>query len=664
MRKTLIAAALSAGFLPLHALAQSNDAITVTATRFPERRLEAPVGMTVISAEQISRDTARTLPELLGHLGGLYTRNNSGDPNLQIDLRGFGITGDQNTLVLLDGIRLNENDLSSTKLSAIPLQSIERIEILRGSGSVLYGGGATGGTVNIITKGPKPGVTEGYLYGGAGDYGTLEGRAAANFAGTNLGMTVSGSHAESDNYRINNRVRQDNVSGDLRYFSGGGSLALKFGTDIQRLQLPGVRDQNQLVSDPRGATTPNDWSTRDGSYATLLARHSAGAFDLAADLGYRDQVATSMFNSFGSFSDTRMHSLVFSPRVSWNGEPLGVPTNLVVGADLGDWDYGRRIGTDPSTIAMPFSTTNGSQHSSAFYFLYNAQVAAPLKLSLGWRSQRVTDRVIQAGFGSSDQQQTHSADAGELGLQYALNSAWTLFGRLGSSFRFATIDDNGLTSTGNLLQPQTANNADAGVEYRDRGLRLRANLYRINLNNEIYFSPLVVPSGGFFPGANTNLSPTRREGLELAGQAPLAGSLTLSGNANFQSAKFRSGIYGGVDATGKDVPLVPSVLANLQLAWNFAPGSQALAALGYAGQQRYDNDQANSFSQKMPAYTLLDLKLSQRLAQWTLSASVNNVFDKAYYSYAIVNSFACTTPICAYPQIGRNFFVSAELPLK
>ncbi|HUK04983.1 MAG TPA: TonB-dependent receptor [Burkholderiales bacterium] len=663
MRKSIIAAALSAGFLPLHALAQSDDAITVTATRFPERRLQAPIGMTVITADEIARDTARTLPEMLGHLGGLYTRNNSGDPNLQIDLRGFGITGDQNTLVLLDGIRLNENDLSSTKLSAIPLQSIERIEILRGSGSVLYGGGATGGTINIITRAAKPSVTEGYLYGGAGDYGTREGRATATLAGANAGLTISGSHGESDNYRVNNRARQDNVNGDLRYFSSGGSLALKFGTDIQRLQLPGVRDQNQLVSDPRGATTPNDWSTRDGNYATLLARHGAGAFDLAADLGYRDQVATSMFNSFGSFSDTRMHSLVFSPRVSWNGEPLGAPTNLVVGADLGDWNYGRRIGTDPSTIATPFSTTTGSQHSSAFYFLYNAQVAVPLKLSLGWRTQRVTDRVIQAGFGASDQRQTRSADAGELGLQYALGGAWTLFGRLGSSFRFATIDDNGLTSTGSLLRPQTAKNLDAGVEYRERGLRLRASLYRIDLNNEIYFSPLVVPTGGFFPGANTNLSPTRREGLELAGQAPLAADLTLSGTANFQSARFRSGVYGGVDVSGKDVPLVPSAIANLQLAWNFAPKSQALASLSYAGRQRYDNDQANTFPQKMPSYTLLDLKLSRRLADWTLSAAVNNVFDKAYYSYAIVNSFACATAVCAYPQIRRSFFVSAELRL-
>src|SRR6185436_6420516 len=112
--------------------------------------------------------------------------------------------------------------------------------------------------------------------------------------------------------------------------------------------------------------------------------------------------------------------------------------------------------------------------------------------------------------------QTRSADAGELGLQYALDNAWTLFARAGTSFRFATVDDNGLTSTGRLLEPQTAKNLDAGIEYRNGGLRLRANLYRIDLKNEIYFSPLVV-----LFGANTNLSPTRREGLELAGQVPL-----------------------------------------------------------------------------------------------------------------------------------------------
>ena len=67
-------------------------------------------------------------------------------------MRGFGIFGDQNTLVLLDGQRISENEQASVNWSAIPLSAIERIEIMRGSGAVLYGGGATGGTINIITK--------------------------------------------------------------------------------------------------------------------------------------------------------------------------------------------------------------------------------------------------------------------------------------------------------------------------------------------------------------------------------------------------------------------------------------------------------------------------------------------------------------------------------
>src|SRR5437016_13402688 len=70
--------------------------------------------------------------------------------NTSIDLRGFGATGPQNTLILLDGRRLNDIDLSGVQWSAIPLSSIERIEILRGTGAVLYGDNASTGVVNIV----------------------------------------------------------------------------------------------------------------------------------------------------------------------------------------------------------------------------------------------------------------------------------------------------------------------------------------------------------------------------------------------------------------------------------------------------------------------------------------------------------------------------------
>jgi len=152
--------------------------------------------------------------------------------------------------------------------------------------------------------------------------------------------------------------------------------------------------------------------------------------------------------------------------------------------------------------------------------------------------------------------------------------------------------------------------------------------------------------------------------VELFGGLHLSSELELSGNVISQTAKFTTGVYGGIDVTGKDIPLVPSTLANLRAAWQFAPKTQLIAAVSYVGRQRYDNDQDNTYAGLMPAYSLADLKLSLAEAGWNLSASVNNLFDKKYYSYGIVNAFGCATPVCAYPQAGRTLFVGAEHALK
>ena len=578
------------------ARAQPDDeAVVVTAVRFPERRLDAPVGMTVITARDIARDTARTLPELLAHLAGLYVRDNSGSPDLQLDLRGFGITGDQNTLVLLDGVRLNENDLSPTKLSAIPLQSIERIEILPGSGSVLYGGGATGGTINIITRGPSARRPTASAYLGAGSLATREARADLNLPGERTGMLLSASHLESDNYRVNNRLRQDDATGELRYGDDAASLAMKFGGDQQRLQLPGTRDELQLVSDPRGTGTPGDWSARDGSFVTLLGRRRVGDVELAADLAYRDQVSRANYLSLASYYEANLHSWTFSPRLRWESEPAGVPVSLVLGVDAGSWGYGRQFASSPATIGSPTSGTTASQDRSAIYAQLNGQPTRAAKLTFGWRAEHVSDTLDQTRFFMSSQSQARTLHAGEVGLQVALADAWTAFVRAGTSFRLATVDENAFTASGNLLEPQTARQRDAGIEYRDRGLRVRATAYTIDLENEIYFSPLVVPFG-----ANTNLSPTRRTGAQLDAQWSVSPQLELGASATYQTAKFKYGVYGGIDVTDKDVPLVPRALASLRATWRIAQGTRLDGTLGYVGHQRYDNDQANTFRGKCP----------------------------------------------------------------
>jgi iron complex outermembrane receptor protein len=129
--------------------------VTVTATRFDDTATRYPIGVSVITAQDIERSTASTVPQLLQSLAGIRTRDLSGSPNVQVDMRGFGIFGDQNTLVLLDGVRISEYEQVPVNWASIPLASIERIEIMRGGGAVLYGSGATGGTINIITKAPQ-----------------------------------------------------------------------------------------------------------------------------------------------------------------------------------------------------------------------------------------------------------------------------------------------------------------------------------------------------------------------------------------------------------------------------------------------------------------------------------------------------------------------------
>ena len=131
------------------------DEVVVTATRFRGSPQELPLGVTVINEAQIRGSTALTMPELLMQFPGIQVRDNSGSTNQQVDLRGFGITGDQNTLVLLDGQRISENEQATVNWAAVPLSAIERIEIMRGSGAVLYGAGATGGAINIVTKTPQ-----------------------------------------------------------------------------------------------------------------------------------------------------------------------------------------------------------------------------------------------------------------------------------------------------------------------------------------------------------------------------------------------------------------------------------------------------------------------------------------------------------------------------
>ncbi|MGL5578450.1 MAG: TonB-dependent receptor plug domain-containing protein, partial [Fusobacteriaceae bacterium] len=154
MKKLFFVAALlvAAGEKSLAQGVRLDDSI-ITETNFETNVLSVAKNVTVITAEEIQEKGAKTVADALKGVPNLKTSTLSGSDS-KFDLRGQGEAAFSNTIVLLDGIPLNSIDLSGYKTSQIPIENIERIEIIPSGGSVLYGDGAIGGIINIISKAP------------------------------------------------------------------------------------------------------------------------------------------------------------------------------------------------------------------------------------------------------------------------------------------------------------------------------------------------------------------------------------------------------------------------------------------------------------------------------------------------------------------------------
>ena len=616
--------------------------VVVTATRFKAAQQDLPAGVTVISAEDIRDSTAATIPELLRQVPGIQVRDTAGSPNQQVDMRGFGIFGDQNTLVLLDGQRISENEQATVNWTAIPLSSIERIEIMRGSGAVLYGGGATGGTINVITKAPQKNTKTGYLGAGGGSYNTGDYRTGFNLAGENLGLVVNASHLETDNYRDSNRLRQENAQADLRYAGTRGTLYAKFGGDDQRLLLPNALTEAQIAVNRRQAGAPlGSYANLNGGYVNLGGELKFGDAEFALNGAYRGRESNAKL-----FLTTKTSVTLTSltPRVKLPFTLAGTHHTLVAGVDWEEWDSDGTALANPAffaTLKRPLSI----QRNRAAYFQDSIALSEATVLSAGVRFHRATfstNDIASLTRASSER----DLRAFEISARHRFGERVAVYGKFGNSFRVPNLNDNYSLFTGTIaqLEPQTSHDREIGTELQWGRANFRLALYEMDVNNEIHFNPVTF--------SNVNLAPTRRNGFELEGKAQLTGTFSAFANYTYATAKFREGAF-----AHNDVPLVPRNSAKIGATWEVLPRTRVNALVTYTSEQAFDGDEANTFGRKMPSHTLADAKVSHEYRGWLFDAGVKNLFNQKYFSYGIFTGFPTFS---AYPAPERSVFVSAQ----
>jgi len=671
---SLVVAAFAVCLLPVSSSVASDyqhPGVIVTSTRLSEDTARLPASVTILTAEEIKRSPAPTLPELLALQAGVTLRSLYGNhaSRATVDIRGFGAASTQNTLILLDGRRLNDIDLSAVDFTAIPLESIARIEIIRGGGGVLYGDGAVGGAINIITKQPGRTGTTGSVSVAGESYNSYRLDASLSHGQEAFAINVFADTVASDGYRRNNELEQNNLQADLRFTREQSEWFLKLGFDDQNLRLPGERrvdpgtGVDELSNDRRGTARPRDYGNQRGySLTTGFTRFMSDDQELIVDAGYRYKNQTAFFDdyvfggAFANYVDTYLATLSFTPRLKSRHTLFDRPGVFTSGIDYYHSQYDSDRSLNPSTAGTPIHRLDVNQSSLAVYGQNMSKITTDTTLTTGARLQKVRIRAHDDfdstapggafGSGAPDRSSTENQHTLDLGLRRGVDERWSIYGKIGRSVRFATVDEFFQTDPNNFLQtfsplkPQTAESIDMGADYAEGNSRMSVAIYRMNLHDEIHFNPTNF--------ANENLDPTRREGVTLSASRSFGVSWRTSAEYAYTRATFREG-----DFAGNEVPLVARNSGSLSLFWKANEMFSLSAAARYTGNKRFDNDQSNTFA-KIPGYTTVDLKVMGKSKIWKWQAAVYNLLDKKAFDYGIRSTSSPNT-FNAYPLPERNF---------
>jgi iron complex outermembrane receptor protein len=620
-----------------HADDDAPQTVVITGSRFPSPDTLQPIGATVITQDDIRSAGVNDVNAAIRKIGGVFGRQSlDSSPDFALDLRGFGTNGAQNMVIMVDGVRLNENELSGAVLSTIPIDLVERIEIVRGGSSVLYGEGATGGTIRITTRRATLAGTHGSVFAEAGQFRQRDLRAQLSHVAGSVSADIAVGRQDNGNYRANSSYTQNSVSAGVQAGFAGGRAGVRIESARQDTRLPGSLTLAQYQANPRQSQTPNDFGALDTDRVNAFVEYRLGQVDLAAELSHREREADSnyYFGSAASVTHYKGRQNQFSPRARWLGDLKGMQNELVGGIDVIDWK--RKTTSD-------YSLADASQKSKALYLRDELRFdpAHDGRLALGVRREIFDKDYVDAMAGGAADNGVQAQNAWEAQGSYAVLPRLEVYARAGQSYRVANADENSFRTSLTLLKVQTSHDLELGATLGDDARKLTARVFRHELDNEIFYDPTAF--------ANTNLDPTRREGLEIDAEAQLAPGWRATAHLQHVNATFTAG-----PNAGREMVLVPKNVVTARLAWLPGDGQSADVGMQWVDRQRYGSDFDNSCAARMPSYVTVDARYAVKLGPWEIAASGLNLADRRHFSYA----YGCQSGI--YPSDGRQLKLSAR----
>ena len=591
------------------AQAQANPGSTVQVigTRAPTALNRVVADVVVIDRDRIRATSADSVEDLLRREGGIQLSRNGGPgQNASILIRGSGAS---NTLVLIDGVRIGSATLGQTDLAAISLAQVERIEIMRGPGSSLYGADAIGGVVNIVTRRGEGSV---YVSGNI---------AAGNYRSGEANLAVSGSDSKYDYALSLSGETSDGVSAILpgddfgQYnpdddgFSRGG-LQLAGGFTWEKGQRIGASySASQLRSqfDSAQFAPPNFLPDASPDFRSKLNTQ-------LATLDYRGVLSPEWTNALRySYQSDKLRSgadfisIYDTVRQQITGQTTWSPTpqqQVVAAIDL------LRESINSSDYTAPDRDNTG--------------------LVLGYTG-RFGEQKLQADLRWDHNSVYDNQTTGKLGWGMDLGPRWSVRAVAGTAFRAPTFNDLYFPDFGIVaLKPERSRSIEAGLNYQAEQTSVAATAYYNKVSDLIGYQadPSQCPAGFNF-GCAGNTSRALLQGLTVQGVQQLG---------NFQFTLALDWLNAKDTDTDERLPRRASNQQTLAVDWNEGPWQLGGTLLNVSSRP--------DAGVQLPAYQLLNLNARWRFERvWQIEARLQNALDKDY------------EPVHDYQGIGRQFWI-------
>lgn len=649
MKKVLLGLALlNSGIIFAENIASSKlDETVVSVEKFETNLLQVSKNITIITEEEIKKSGAQEVEEVLRIVPGVFLNGANGkDFSSDIILRGQvpGKSG-QNILVLVDGSSINSStDTGNFDLNLIPIETIERIEVVPNGGTVLYGEGAVGGVINIITKNPK---NKDYY----GQIGVDRGNQIRNY-NVNIGSKVTSTTGVEVTYlnKLTDGYRHHSEK-DLEYVGVKGSYEGKDSKLIVGYKHGEKKSKFSGTIDKKDKKKSNSTTEAEEIQDVLSLNYEKSLneklkFLLNSDYKEREYSSTSEKKINGinkrvpsTNRDTKTYYI--NPQIKysyWNN------SYLILGIDYskGESDYQSQSHTSTGS-----STTNTfTDRKSIGTFMTNNLYYKDFLFTQGLRYQSIDYELENRNVPSKSFEHSFNEKSYELTGTYFVNDNFSTYLTYNRAFRAPTADEAGSwNSVDGKFDIQTSDTIEIGGKGYLENIYFSTAIYHSKTEKEIFY--LTKASGE--TSSNYNFfDPILRTGVEILSEQYID-KLTLKESISYIHHEVDGGKY-----DGKKVPGVPNFIASLGVNYELIENLNINTTLLYRGGSYAMYDYQNKLG-KQGGYTEVNLSINYTLDNGiVLYGGVNNLFDKEYY-YAKASTSKDT--ISYYPGTKRNYFI-------